>query len=93
MSFWGHCTQVTSRGVCLFAASIAALVANTQVLPGDLLTGLPLSCWHTLTTAGFHGSSPLLWAAVIQKADIQQFFCCFHVLLQLSFCVAIIHYS
>ncbi len=38
--------------------------------PGNPLTGLPLSCWHRQTLAGFHGSSPLLWAAVIQKANI-----------------------
>ena len=38
--------------------------------PGNPLTGLPLSCWHRLTVAGFHGFSPLLWAAVIQKAHI-----------------------
>ena len=38
--------------------------------PGNPLTGLPLSCWHIVTTAGFHGFSPLLWAAVIQKAHI-----------------------
>ena len=44
--------------------------------PGNPLTGLPLSCWHRLIVAGFHGSSPLLWAAVIQKAHIP-----FHVSL------------
>lgn len=38
--------------------------------PGNPLTGLPLSCWHRLIVAGFHGFNPLLWAAVIQKAHI-----------------------
>ena len=41
--------------------------------PGSPLTGLPLSCWHRLILAGFHGFSPLLWAAVIQKAHIPFF--------------------